>query len=301
MAKKLFELLHEAEELMRQAEIEDAKNDAWLLWEYVSGMSRTKYLLCQREKLDVLDADGKWQTAYQTSVQKRLKHIPLQYITGVQSFCGLEFSVNESVLIPRQDTEVLVEQVLKLISSASEKKDGEQPLRILDMCTGSGCIAVSVKKLAKIPTEVVAVDISDEALFVAQKNAAQNDCRITFYRSDLFTELGGQSYDLILSNPPYIRSEEIPKLMEEVREHEPHLALDGDEDGLAFYEKITSAAPRHLNDGGFLIYEIGYDQAEEVSGILQKNGFTGIRVIKDYAGLDRVVMGKYEDSKNDTI
>ena len=160
------------------------------------------------------------------------------------------------------------------------------------MCTGSGCIAVSMKKLAEHEICVTAVDLSAAALETAKRNAAKNDCKIRFLESNLFENTGTQKYDLILSNPPYICSDVIPTLMEEVKDHEPRMALDGEKDGLFFYRRITQEAEKYLNPGGYLMYETGYDQAEAVEEILKEHGFGKIRIVKDLAGLNRVAAGQ---------
>ena len=196
---------------------------------------------------------------------------------------GLEFDVNEHVLIPRQDTEILVEEALR------ELRDG---MDILDMCTGSGCILISLLRYSNDCTGL-GVDISEEALAVAEGNARKllaPDCQARFIKSDLFGEVDGM-YDMIVSNPPYIPSGVIDSLMPEVREHEPLGALDGREDGLWFYRRITGECRKYLKPGGMLFYEIGYDQGASVSEILSGEGFGEIQVTKDYAGLDRVVSG----------
>ena len=220
----------------------------------------------------------------------RSQRIPLQQITGHQEFMGLDFLVNEHVLCPRQDTEVLVETVLKALPEINViRRDEDAELQILDLCAGSGCIGISLERLAPVPINVLAADISDEAIAVAKANAQGLGCECYhIIKSDLFEQITG-TFDVIVSNPPYIPSADIETLEDEVRLHEPRLALDGDEDGLAFYRRISEAAPEHLKAGGRIYYEIGYDQGEAVSQILAENGFTDIRVIKDLAGLDRVV------------
>ena len=213
----------------------------------------------------------------------RKKGCPLEYITHYTEFMGLPIYVEPSVLIPRQDTECLVEEALK----HSEGK------RVLDICTGSGCIAVSIAKLGK-PESVTATDKSGEALKVAGINAELNGVDITFFNGDMWealdTEKGTEnSFDLITCNPPYIRRGEIPELMREVCEYEPMMALDGGDDGLYFYRKLAERAGHFLSEKGRLIMEIGCDQAEEVSELFRAQGYMNIRVIKDLAGLDRVV------------
>ena len=199
---------------------------------------------------------------------------------------GLEFGVNEHVLIPRQDTEILVEEVMR------EPFDGEQ---ILDLCTGSGCILLSLLHYSN-GCHGVGVDISPEALQVAKGNAKRlgiSDEQVEFQEGDLFAPLEkGRKFDLLVSNPPYIQSSVIPTLMPEVREHEPMLALDGMEDGLFFYRKITEQASRWLRTGARIYFEIGYDQAADVEQLLREAGFAEIRTVQDYAGLDRVVCAR---------
>ena len=191
--------------------------------------------------------------------------------------------MNEHVLIPRFDTEILVEEVMK------ELHDG---FSILDMCTGSGCILLSLLKYSN-NCSGVGVDISENALAVAKENQKRLGLDASFVQSDLFEQITGK-YDIIVSNPPYIRSDVIPTLMEEVRLHEPVLALDGTEDGLFFYRKIVKESTDYLNGGGWLFFEIGYDQGEAVKKLMEENGFKNVKVVKDYAGLDRVVLGNIQ-------
>ncbi|MDE7300163.1 MAG: peptide chain release factor N(5)-glutamine methyltransferase, partial [Lachnospiraceae bacterium] len=207
------------------------------------------------------------------------EHIPLQYLTGSQEFMGMEFQVTRDVLIPRQDTERLVEEVLRCCSGK----------RVLDVCTGSGCIIISLAKLAKLK-EAAGCDLSEKALAVAGANAGKLGAQVRFFQSDMFSCVDGR-YDIIVSNPPYIRSEDIDGLMPEVRCHEPRMALDGGEDGLSFYRLIAGQAGQFLVPDGRLYLEIGCDQAEAVSELLRQRGFRELMVVKDYAGLDRVVTG----------
>ena len=209
---------------------------------------------------------------------------PLAYILGEWEFHGLPLYVNEHVLIPRQDTEILVEEVLK------ELHDG---MRILDMCTGSGCILISLLRYSNDCVGVGA-DISEKALLVAGENGKKllGDHDVKWIHTDLFEKVEGK-FDRIVSNPPYIRSQVIDTLMPEVREHEPLSALDGSEDGLIFYRKIIREAPKYLEYGGLLYFEIGYDQGEDVKCLMEEAGFIDVEVVQDYAGLDRVVYGTY--------
>ena len=204
---------------------------------------------------------------------------------------GIDFKVNENTLIPRQDTEALVETVLEE-AKVYRKESGKKTLKILDMCTGSGCIGISVGKLLD-NVHITAVDISKEALKVAKENAIINNLNnIKFIESDLFDKLNEEKYDIIVSNPPYIRTSDIYELMEEVRNFEPMSALDGEADGLLFYKKITQNSNNYLEPSGYLLYEIGFDQGKDVEDIMITNGFKDIRIIKDLSGLDRVVKGK---------
>ena len=196
---------------------------------------------------------------------------------------GLTFKVNEHVLIPRQDTEILVEEAMRYLS------DG---MRILDICTGSGCILLSLLKYSN-ECEGMGVDISEDALAVAQENAHNLGLQADFRHSDLLENVEGR-FDMIVSNPPYIQTDVIETLMPEVREHEPMLALDGKADGLFFYREIIKQCPAYMTRGARLFFEIGYDQGEAVKALMEKQGFTEVEVIKDYAGLDRVVVGCLE-------
>lgn len=262
---------------LTEAGIEDASVDAWYLLEFVTGYDRMMYFL------KVLEPISKEQEEkYCEYISIRKSHIPLQHITGVQEFMGLEFCVNEHVLVPRQDTEVLVEHVLEVL------KPG---MSVLDMCTGSGCILISLLKLRE-GVSGTGVDISEDALKVATKNRDKIGVNADLLQSDLFENVTGK-YDVIVSNPPYIRTTVIEELEEEVKLHDPFIALDGKEDGLYFYRKIVEQSPGFLNDGGKLYFEIGHDQGEDVKKLMENAGFSGVSVKKDLAGLDRVVFGEY--------
>lgn len=269
------------------AGIEEASLDAWYLLEHITGITKSAYYMNPSQEIDV-----EMEIRYNQAIESRAKRIPLQHITGVQSFMGYEFLVNESVLIPRQDTEVLVETVLEFMEPKS---------RILDLCTGSGCILLSLMKLGqkcgKCPKEGMGTDISEDALKVAKANAAQLQVSALFSKSDLLEQVTGV-FDIIVSNPPYIASEEIQKLQEEVKFHDPLQALDGGEDGLLFYRKIIEQAGEHMRRGGWLFFEIGYDQGEAVSELMRAKGYCNVIIKKDLAGLDRVVYGMY-DNKSD--
>ena len=280
------ELLKQGSERLKAAGIAEADNDAWLLFSAATGMSRTDYFM---RSTDAVPAGA--EALYLEKLKRREAHEPVQYIEGTAPFMGYEFVVNENVLIPRMDTEILVSEALKLAEIMYADRLRGTDFNILDMCTGSGCIAQSIYLILKkdgCKTIVTAVDISDRALEVAKLNADRLGADISFIQSDLFEKVSG-SFSMILSNPPYIRTDVIADLEPEVKEHEPVLALDGTEDGLYFYRRITQQAWDYLEKGGVLMYEIGYDQAMEVSDMLAVKGYTDIRVIKDFAGLDRVV------------
>ena len=269
---RLQDMLRIGADTLQKAGIEEFQLDAWYLLSYCLGISRSEYYLKINDECD----DDSYSN-YKKMIDIRANRVPLQYITGIQEFMGIDFIVNESVLIPRQDTEILAELAIK--HSAGKK--------VLDMCTGSGCIAISIAKLGN-PCNVTATDISDEALSVAKCNAKNNRVDIEFVKSDVWDNIFG-AYDIVVSNPPYITPKELEELMPEVIEHEPMLALAGGSDGLDFYRQIVKGAGNHIVNGGLIMFEIGCFQAEDVSRILFDNGFTDIRVEKDYAGLDRVV------------
>ena len=259
--------------------IEEADIDAWYLLEKVSGLSRAAYFLHSEDRIESDKAEE-----FLRLIERRSKRIPLSYVLGSRDFMGFTFKVNENVLIPEQETELLVEEVLKSCEGKS----------VLDLCTGSGCIAISIGLLGK-PDKVVGVDISERALSVAKENALLlNVSNVDFLQSDLFDGIS-EKFDIIVSNPPYIETEVIDKLQPEVSKYIPRLALDGDKDGLKFYRKITEYAPKYLNKNARIFYEIGYNQSREVSNILGGNGFTDIRVIQDYSGLDRIVMANFKE------
>ena len=281
----LQQAYNKGKELLKEAGIYDFDVDAWYLLEYVTGISRSKYYGNPFEGIS-LDNEEK----YLECIEKRSRHIPLQHITGVQEFYGLEFNVNENVLIPRYDTEVLVEEVLCVVN----KKLGKDKVALLDMCTGSGCILLST--LNYINKDILCTgtgaDISLKALEVAKSNSLKLNIEAEFIHSDLFSDLCG-SWDVIVSNPPYIRSDVIPTLSEEVKNHDPMLALDGMEDGLFFYRKIVEESVKYINNGGWLMFEIGHDQGSDVKKLMENAGYHDVYVKKDLAGLDRIVCGMY--------
>lgn len=274
----LEEALTRGKQMLAEAGIEEADLDAWYLMEYVGKFDKGYYYLHSKEEMDV-----EKQQEYEAFLRKRGERIPLQYITGYQDFMGLHFKVNSNVLIPRQDTEVLVEAALGVIRPG---------MKVLDLCTGSGCIIISLMHMTK---EIVGVgsDISKQALIVAKENAKANEVEVEWVRSDLFLSLTGV-YDVIVANPPYIPTGVIDTLMPEVRDFEPRAALDGKEDGLYFYEKIVAESGPYLKSGGYLMFEIGHDQGEAVSALMKQAGYEQVRVIRDLAGLNRVVCARKE-------
>ena len=270
------EAINLGEKVLNMADVADAKIDAWLLLEMVCKIDRSFYYLHMEDEVaeEQLIED-------EIALRKRAEHVPLQYIVGEAEFMGLKFKVNSNVLIPRQDTETLVEEALKVV------KPG---MKVLDMCTGSGCVLISILKNVH-GTGGYGYDISKQAINVAKENAKLNDVPAIFERSNLFEDVADETFDVIVSNPPYIRSDEIPFLMPEVSEFEPHEALDGKEDGLFFYRKIIQESPDYLTDGGYLLFEIGYDQGWAVSSMMKEAGFEDVCVKKDLARNDRVVCG----------
>ena len=347
------DVLNYGKKILKNAGIVEADLDAWYLFEQIFGISRAQYFLCARENIagstaqkmtaqeqtgnsleskNTLDCVELWLkeklSAYENTLEKRASRIPLQQILGQQEFMGLTFFVNEHVLIPRQDTETLVELVL------NEQKD--KNVSILDMCTGSGCIAVSLKKLGGYAC-VEGADISEEALKVAKRNSEEilensdavssrteqiQNCTnltnnqnkqdnsedrmvsevrtvpqtgVTFRRSDMFSAFPEtERFNVIVSNPPYIPSAVIEELEPEVRDHEPRGALDGTADGLYFYRILAEECAKHLTPGGHVYFEIGYDQGAAVKELLDIHGFKDTRVIQDLTGKDRVVCGTWQ-------
>ena len=351
------DVLNYGKKILKNAGIVEADLDAWYLFEQSFGISRAQYFLCARENIvgstaqkiavqeqhgDLLESGNALEcaelwlkeklSAYENALKKRAARIPLQQIIGQQEFMGLSFFVNEHVLIPRQDTETLVELVLQ------EQKDKD--ISILDMCTGSGCIAVSLKKLGGY-AHVEGADISEESLKVEKRNSEEilenNDVNndavnsrteqiqnctnltnnqnkqdnseermvsevrrvsqtgVTFRRSDMFSSFRGtEQFNVIVSNPPYIPSAVIEELEPEVRDHEPRGALDGTADGLYFYRILAEECAKHLTPGGHVYFEIGYDQGAAVKELLDNRGFKDTRVIQDLAGKDRVVCGAWQ-------
>lgn len=305
-------------EELEQEKIENASQDAWYLFEFATGMSKMDYLLEDGKEIEAQRIEF-----YQQLIEKRKRHIPLQHLTGVQEFMGYEFMVNASVLTPRQDTETLVEEILFATNGCK---------KLLDLCTGSGCIALSLALLGEFE-EIIATDLSKEALAVAKQNMKQlffeerrgssarkvksiedkkqedgigyikfsdnSYQKIQLLQGDLFEAiLMDCRFDVIVSNPPYIETKICETLMPEVREHEPRMALDGHEDGLYFYRKIIEQAKNYLEDGGWLFFEIGYNQGKAVKELLKvQKAYEQIQVKKDLAGLDRIVSARYQKGK----
>lgn len=280
--KTITEALREGKLRLKAAGKEAYAFEAELLLEKAAGLNRTALFLRGEESLS-----DESLMVYEDYLFERERGRPTQYILGEWEFMGLPFHVGEGVLIPRSDTEVLVETIL-------EKQQAEPMKSILDIGTGSGCIPVSLGHYGKFE-KIVAVDISPKALGYATKNAAENRIKIDFYESDLFTNVPEEwkgNLDAIVSNPPYIPKKDIEELMTEVRDFEPMNALDGGEDGLDFYRAIVEQAKVWLKDGGWLFFEIGYDQGEDLRSLLHESGYTEIEIRQDLAGLDRVALGR---------
>lgn len=269
MVKNINEALNEVRKELRENNIDE--REARLLLAFSLDIPMEKLII---KKTLTLREYAKFLKL----INKRISGIPYAYIVGHKEFMKLDFEVNKNVLIPREDTEILVEEVIKL-----NKK------RMLDMCTGSGCIAISLAKYIE-DSIVDAVDISEKALTIAKVNAKKNDVCVNFIKSNLFKEID-EKYDVIVSNPPYIKTIDLERLQKEVK-NEPTKALDGGETGLYFYKKIIKEAPEYLRNDGILALEIGYDQAEDVTNLLNENGYEEIRVIKDLSGNDRTVIAK---------
>ena len=284
------EWLRKASASLESTGIADAESDAWLMFSHVTGMSRMEYTLDRDKCLSDEEI-----CSLAKMLEKRNQHIPVQQITGEAWFMGYPFFVNENVLIPRMDTEVLVEAVLTRLPTVPVTENGKR--RVLDMCTGSGCILLSLLKEEKGLLGTGA-DISEKALLVARENAHRLECEAQFIFSDLWENIE-DTYEIIVSNPPYIVRNVISTLDTEVKDHEPVLALDGGEDGLDFYRKIVADTHRHLVPGGLLAFEIGYDQGQALTALLKKAGYRNIEILKDLAGLDRVALGWRADEQQE--
>lgn len=281
-------LLDEGTNVLKHSGIGEAGLDARYLLFEAFHTDMVHFLLYRNEEIEDSELSDGAAAKYRAMIKRRSERIPLQQITGSREFMGLEFYVNEHVLIPRQDTETLVELVLKDFRRKNP--------RVLDLCTGSGCIGVSLAVLGGF-TDVTLADISPEALRVAGRNAENLSGKaqgITLVESDLFSAFSEgekERFDVIVSNPPYIPTSVIEALEPEVRDHEPRLALDGMADGLHFYKRLAGECAGYLNPGGAVYFEIGYDQGQAVSSLLINAGFKDVSVYRDAAGLDRVVKG----------
>ena len=272
------EALSAGKEILERASVEEAALDARLLLEFTAGLTCSDVLIKGAEPLT-----KEQEEAYRAALSRRAKREPLQHITGSVSFMGIEIRCDGRALIPRQETELLAEQAIRLSEAANKPC-----MSVLDLCTGTGCIAVALALSGRF-TAVTAADVSGEALELAALNIAQNKASVALKQGDLFDAVPGERFDMIVSNPPYISAEEMDQLMPEVRDHDPHLALSGGSDGLDFYRRIAAEAPRHLNPGGRILLEIGAGQGKAVSALLKENGFTEICILQDYSGLDRIV------------
>ena len=286
MGQTWNELLREGQEQLETAQVPEASLDARYLLEEAFDISRSYLLLHGTEEIPGSAVENGSLKRYRQWITRRAQRIPLQHLMGYQEFCGLRFSVDEHVLIPRQDTEVLVELVLR----DYPRRMAEQA-SVLDLCTGSGCILLSLLELGHF-RQGLGIDLSEEALKVAMRN--QKDLQITaaeFRKSDLFEAVMEREWDVIVSNPPYIAESERPELMPEVAEHEPEMALFAPENGLAFYRKLAEMSGAYLKKGGRIYLEIGCTQGAAVKGLLEEHGFSEVKICPDYAGLDRVVTG----------
>lgn len=277
---------------LQKAGIDSCEAEAWLFMDWILSVTRADYYAdpgkdIPEDRIPLLEE----------KLRLREERHPLQYLMGTCDFMGFSFYVDENVLIPRQDTECLVEETVRLLEEKKGLCQGrEGEIRVLDLCTGSGCIGISIRLLCPW-TRVVLADLSPGALGVASRNARELGAEVTPVRGDLFRALdhlspGERCFDLIVSNPPYIPTGDIPGLMPEVKDHEPGMALDGSPDGLDFYRRIIREAPDYLKEGGILIFETGSTQARDVEDLLAARGFGDIRVGKDLAGLDRIICGR---------
>lgn len=286
------EVLLKGQNELKEAGIFEYESDGVILFEYATGLGRMEINF----KRDEVIPDES-RINFENAIQKRMTHIPVQHITGIQNFMGYDFIVNENVLVPRFDTEILVDKIFCWIKQSYVKRE----INILDVCTGSGCIIISlllmIDSRLNINAKGTATDISDEAIIIAGQNAKKHKVdNLTTVNTDLVNGID-KSYDVIVSNPPYIETKVIEELSTEVKDHEPRLALDGGEDGLIFYRRLAIEAVPKLNDGGLMAVEIGYNQGNAVKELFENAGLCDVNVIKDFAGLDRVVIGIKEETK----
>jgi release factor glutamine methyltransferase len=287
-------LVKEGEYQLSKAFCMDPGIDAQELYCYLTGLDKVGLFMKAEE-----EADPEIEEKYMELIKKRAERIPLQHITGVQEFMGYTFKVNPHVLIPRQDTETLVTEAAKTIQdtpreklSFLEKLRGGREWDVLDLCCGSGAVGISIAKICS-NVKVTASDISEEAVATARENAENLRVKMKFVTGDMFEPVKGRKFDMIVSNPPYIRTKMIAILQEEVKDHEPRNALDGGLDGLNFYRIIVEKAADYLKPGGFLLMEIGHDQGEDLRKMLKDSGkYTPAEIIKDLPGRDRVVKCK---------
>lgn len=282
--KTYRELYEEGRRILEQAGLPDAALDARFLLEEVCGTNLQTLLVFPEKKVIEEEVNQ-----YRAFIQRRKDREPTAMILGEWDFMGLTFRLNKSTLIPEQDTEVLVETALEELK---RRGLGEAPLRILDLCTGSGCILLSLLHELR-NAGGLGTDLSEEALEAARENAVRLGLqeRAAFRQGDLWEPVGDERFDLIVSNPPYVPTEVIPTLEPEVRCGEPYAALDGGEDGLVFYRRIMREAAGHLKPSGIIIVESGFDEAPQIAALMQEQKLRGIRTVKDYGGLDRVVLG----------
>lgn len=284
-------LIKEGEYRLAKAHVMNPKVDAEELYSFLTGVDRVAIFMNANKEVD-----SETEEQYFGLIDKRATRIPLQHIIGHQSFMGYDFKVNEHVLIPRQDTETLVTEAARIIHNNPKQKPsfwqrlkGAKGWEVLDLCCGSGCIGISLDKICS-EIKVTASDISNEALEVARGNADELRADIEFVQGDLFGAVNGRKFDMIVSNPPYIKTTTIQILQEEVKNHEPMNALDGGKDGLDYYRIIVSEAEQHLKPNGYLIMEIGHDQGTDLSEMIADTGkYTPAEIIKDLPGRDRVV------------
>ncbi len=287
-------LVKEGEYQLSKAFCMDPKIDAQELYCYLTGLDKVSLFLKAEEEVD-----PETEEKYMELIRRRAERIPLQHITGVQEFMGYTFRVNPHVLIPRQDTETLVTEAAKTIQSTPreklsffEKLKGRKEWDVLDLCCGSGAVGISLAKICS-NVKVTATDISAEAVETAEANAEDLRVKVRFLTGDMFEPVKGRKFDMIVSNPPYIRTNMISILQEEVKDHEPLNALDGGRDGLDFYRTIVEKAADFLKPEGFLLMEIGHDQGEDLRKMLKDSGkYSPAAVIKDLPGRDRVVKCK---------
>lgn len=280
---KIKEVIEEGKNVLSKNNIEDNVIVTRELLAFVLGVEKQYLVIHLADELNAED-----YIKFKENINKLINGKPLQYITNNQEFMGLNFFVNENVIIPQPDTEIIVEETLKKCKELL-LKNGK--IKILDLCTGSGAIAVSLSIFLGDEAEVFASDISTKALEVAKYNNGKNNTNVRFIESNLFKNIQEQKFNIIVSNPPYIRSDVINKLSKQVQ-NEPHLALDGGEDGLKFYKKIIEQSCNYI-ENGYLILEIGYDQKEDVENLLKENkNYSEIKTIQDLSGNDRCVIAK---------